>query len=449
MMFFQFSADTVSRMEYDSFALHSSNDTLIATEPTLIPVTLITSDPTGSFLADSLEQALPSNFIVERMQSVQTDTGIVIRYSDSLLLDQAQYLNAIILRLFNQTGTISLFNAQPRLNGIRVFLGGRRQIIIPKSPKTKPVSLDTSIRNNNNYENPAPANTRTAGWYFEQGQQMYQQNRYAESIQYFDSSIRLNPKDPLAYYNRALGYEQLRQYTAALNDYQVAININPDDALSTFRKAEIEFDQKEYNAAIQDYSRVISINSSYITTTNFIAYYKRGEAYRLTNNLEKACEDYQTADKGGNREAGAAITNYCSVTPENPISNLKILWIGTNPEITQSIRDRIQSSGNKVTTISDPSSSRKYLGGYPNNIDVVIYTINAKDYDDKSAVDLLNMQDKINFPLIVFYYQNKNEIGYFNKKASNISIVRSEQELMKALSTIIKPQKNYLQKAKK
>ncbi len=84
------------------------------------------------------------------------------------------------------------------------------------------------------------------------GVQLSNEGHWEEAITEFNEAIRLNPKDSLAYYNRATAYRNLGEYRFAIQDYDQVLGLNPRDALAYDSRADAYLDLGEYHLAIQE-----------------------------------------------------------------------------------------------------------------------------------------------------------------------------------------------------
>jgi len=95
------------------------------------------------------------------------------------------------------------------------------------------------------------------------GVQLSSEGRWEEAITKFDEAIRLNPKDSLAYYNRANAHRNLGDYYLAIQDYDQVLDLNPRDALAYNSRAEAYYNLGEYDLAIQDYDETVGFLNSF------------------------------------------------------------------------------------------------------------------------------------------------------------------------------------------
>ncbi len=64
---------------------------------------------------------------------------------------------------------------------------------------------------------------------FDKGVEYRDQGKYDEAVHMFDKAIQNNPKDPDAYFNRAIAYDLLEDYEKSAENYSKAIQLDPND----------------------------------------------------------------------------------------------------------------------------------------------------------------------------------------------------------------------------
>ncbi len=456
-VYFRISADTNSLTvaSYDSLPFEKFSDTIIAIAPRAVPVSIISSDAGGAVIADSLEQALPANFEVTRVQSSQAESNMSLAFYDTSFAMETRQLQTIIRNVLKKDAPIRTLSAPAKTPGINVFVGvyTQSQNIAPKPTKgkgpdvskpagpTEPTSLppngenpDTSVvqpRDTSTYLKMTPA--IRASRLISRGQERYNAGDYRQSLLYYDTAILLNPKDALPYFYRGQSNERLQALDEALRDYETAVNINPNDVQSLFRKAEIEYSQQSYSNANQDYSRIIQMKSA-PQNTLASAYYKRGEAYRLTNDLSKACEDYQAASKLGVSQATTAVSNYCSTSGN---TTNRILWYDTYTSATGVARERVESSGASITLTNNIDAISKALASKGQ---LIVYAVNSAG-DLKELDYVLAIQSKADAPFIVYYSDYASKLARSNLQISSkqVRVARNDKELLTAIQEFLKP----------
>jgi tetratricopeptide (TPR) repeat protein len=112
-----------------------------------------------------------------------------------------------------------------------------------------------------------------------------------KAIQDLSKAIQINPQYAVAYFIRAIVYEQIHQFYLSLDDYDKAISINPRAFLAYSNRGILKHENlNDYPGALNDYNQAISINPKYDA-----AYYNRGLLKHLKlNDLEGALADYST-----------------------------------------------------------------------------------------------------------------------------------------------------------
>jgi tetratricopeptide (TPR) repeat protein len=97
----------------------------------------------------------------------------------------------------------------------------------------------------------------------------------------------LEPKNPEAYYNRALLNEKLGEVSKAFDDYSKVIELDPkhEDAYAN-RGMIFMLHHEACEDAIEDFQKAIELDD-----TNIEAYCNMAQAYQRLNNLKKA-EEY-------------------------------------------------------------------------------------------------------------------------------------------------------------
>jgi tetratricopeptide (TPR) repeat protein len=156
--------------------------------------------------------------------------------------------------------------------------------------------------------------------------------RYDEAIEKYDQTIRLNPFNHTAFFNRALAYDakgeidrtiqdytqvvtldpqnasalnnrgnayrDKHQYDRAIQDYNRALEIDPKFVWAYSNRSNVHRDKREFDLAIQDADRAIEINSNFAA-----AFSSRGFAYRGKGENDRAIQDYSRAIELGSKDA--------------------------------------------------------------------------------------------------------------------------------------------------
>ncbi|MCF8128751.1 MAG: DUF898 family protein [Deltaproteobacteria bacterium] len=107
-----------------------------------------------------------------------------------------------------------------------------------------------------------------------------------------DLSIKENPENEMAYYNRAFLYASKGEFNRAIKDYTEAIRINPNNADAYYNRGMAWVALKNYDKAVRDFGKVVAIKPSFED-----AYCNRGNGYYSLGKYDLAVRDYDKALK--------------------------------------------------------------------------------------------------------------------------------------------------------
>lgn len=117
---------------------------------------------------------------------------------------------------------------------------------------------------------------------------------HLQAIQEFSQAIRLNPNYEMAYFMRAVTYDELREYKKALQDYDRTIEIDPKDADNYYVRAVHKIESpniRDYPGALKDLNRAITLSPRYT-----LAYIQRGTLkYEKLKDFKGALADLNQA----------------------------------------------------------------------------------------------------------------------------------------------------------
>ena len=113
---------------------------------------------------------------------------------------------------------------------------------------------------------------------------------YNNSIEAYQKSIEINPKNNNVYYNIGVTYGNKEEYNKAIEAYKKAIEINSKDDKAHTNMGIAYYEKGEYDHAIEAYKKAIEINSK-----DDEAYVKMGIAYGKKEEYLKEIEAYKKA----------------------------------------------------------------------------------------------------------------------------------------------------------
>jgi tetratricopeptide (TPR) repeat protein len=118
----------------------------------------------------------------------------------------------------------------------------------------------------------------------------YEEKDFNKQIDYYSKAIEFNPKDHLAFYNRAFSYGELKQYDKAIEDLNIALQIDPTYTNAYINRGLAFNNLKQYDQAIEDYSKAIDLDPNSV-----LAYGNRSSVYYDLNQYDKVIEDCNKA----------------------------------------------------------------------------------------------------------------------------------------------------------
>jgi serine/threonine protein kinase len=141
---------------------------------------------------------------------------------------------------------------------------------IVESQNTKPVTQSVVKQQNTQPLTEQISNKSNQGG-VEQGNQLFNLQRYQEAIASYDKAIAIKPKDHEAWHNRGVALDRLKKYEEAITSYDKAIAIKPDYHEAWYNRGVALDKLKKYEEAIASYDKAIAIKPDYHE-----AWYNRG-----------------------------------------------------------------------------------------------------------------------------------------------------------------------------
>lgn len=126
--------------------------------------------------------------------------------------------------------------------------------------------------------------------YFNEGKQLYRDEKYNEAVIKLSFALELNNQYSQAYCYRGDAYNELERYQDAIKDFNKALEYSPDYPWAYNLRGITKKDLKDYVGAIEDYTRAIELSPDYEAP-----YYNRGYAYRKIDEYDQAILDYTKA----------------------------------------------------------------------------------------------------------------------------------------------------------
>ncbi|CAD8092570.1 unnamed protein product [Paramecium primaurelia] len=81
---------------------------------------------------------------------------------------------------------------------------------------------------------------------------------------YLYQAVEINPYYSLAYFNKALLYQNIGEKDKALNDYNKAIQLDPNDAEAYYNRAILYQEIGENEKALNDFNQAFQLNPNFV-----------------------------------------------------------------------------------------------------------------------------------------------------------------------------------------
>jgi lipoprotein NlpI len=125
---------------------------------------------------------------------------------------------------------------------------------------------------------------------------------FERAIADYNEAIRLDPKNAVAFDNRAVAYRENGDPDRAIADCNEAIRLDPKSAGSFYSRGLAYRDKGDPERAIADFSEAIRINPKAT-----LAYFARGRSYLFAGSAEKAQADFDQASALAPKSAYVAL----------------------------------------------------------------------------------------------------------------------------------------------
>lgn len=94
----------------------------------------------------------------------------------------------------------------------------------------------------------------------EEGNALFKEKKFPESIQKYTEAIKRNPKDAIPYSNRAAAYMKLGEFPMALKDCDRCLELDDKFVKAYIRKGNIHFYMKEYHKCLTVYEKGLALD---------------------------------------------------------------------------------------------------------------------------------------------------------------------------------------------
>ncbi|HET9921700.1 MAG TPA: toll/interleukin-1 receptor domain-containing protein [Ktedonobacteraceae bacterium] len=109
----------------------------------------------------------------------------------------------------------------------------------------------------------APVVEKTKEQWIDEGDNLYNQNRYQDALNAYEQALRLDDKLTLAHYGKATCLYAMKNLTAALTAYERAIQLNPSYDRPYLGKGRVLLDMQRYPDALAAFDEFIRLSPHY------------------------------------------------------------------------------------------------------------------------------------------------------------------------------------------
>ncbi|HEY9630364.1 MAG TPA: tetratricopeptide repeat protein [Coleofasciculaceae cyanobacterium] len=179
-------------------------------------------------------------------------------------------------------------------NPIKASNSGRDQkpLMIIDAPDQNILS-DSRAETSNLGNSKAVFSSRQVGdpiFFFERGVELYELNRYADAVEFYDKALKITPDDYTAWNNRGTALSALKRYEEAIASYDQAIQFKPGDHATSHS-------QNDALPTLGCKEEMITIHNPAIQLKlgNHVTWNNRGDALSALGRYEEAITSYDQA----------------------------------------------------------------------------------------------------------------------------------------------------------
>lgn len=132
--------------------------------------------------------------------------------------------------------------------------------------------------------------------------------KYDSALKYIDLSLKIDPKNAIFNNNKGFILFNKGDFKAAIVSYSKAIGYDNKNYLFFNNRGLSKYSLEDYKGALEDMNYAEKIAS----VQDPLIYYYRGMTHLKLKNDAAACKDFEEAAKLGEKEAEAAIAEYCN-----------------------------------------------------------------------------------------------------------------------------------------
>lgn len=207
-------------------------------------------------------------------------------------------------------------------------------------------------------------------------------NHIEASCEKFESAVKMDEKNELAYGYLGVNYFKIKNYDKAKLFFEKTLELNPKNIVSLDYLGQICFERQDYKGAIKFYEQELKTSAKMVG-----AYLKIAKAYHQDNNIEKANEYYEKSIEYMPDEISGYI-EYSKFLIEQKIYNLAL--------------KKLQ----KACKIEDKNLECLELLF---KVNYILAKENLSDYNIESALNIAKKIEK-EYPDLFIYHEEKRDL---------------------------------------
>jgi len=154
-------------------------------------------------------------------------------------------------------------------------------------------------------------NPLTSFYYKKRGYLLSSSNQLKDALKDYNTAIQLDPNDAMTLNNRGYMHQQDRNLAQAIDDYTDALAIDPDYISARLNRSLSYMESGKPNKALDDINRCIELDKEHGPF-----YSLKGQILFELDQIEEACDSFETAMKFGDNSIEELFYTVCTRTIE-------------------------------------------------------------------------------------------------------------------------------------
>lgn len=154
-------------------------------------------------------------------------------------------------------------------------------------------------------------NPQSSFYFKKRGYLLSSNNQFKEALDDYNKAIKLDPSDAMTFNNRGFRHQQDRNLELAINDFTKALELDPNYISARMNRALTYMESRKPNEALEDINKCIELDKEHGPF-----YSLKGQLLIELDQIEKACDSFETAMKFGDNSIQELFYSTCTRTIE-------------------------------------------------------------------------------------------------------------------------------------